>query len=507
MSKLIIMRGFPASGKTTRAKEIIKGTRNAYRFSLDDMRGMVSGSYEEWRTKSEQDDGYAERLYRVTETTIRLLLMDPDVTVVYDAQNVDAAILSKFVKAIDEKVGCEIETCDLDVPLDTLIERNRARGGSVPDGYIRHQYRTFHDTAFAPIDELRSFNLLKQMRINAHVKVREVDGDEGVFACNFTRDAFHNRIWNEYTSKARGLFLDRNGDVVMRGFDKFFNLGENPESSYETVMDELSFPAFMEDKENGFLGIIGTRDGSDGPEFRFFTKSGNTPYSQLVRENFERAVPPGSEAYDTIRRTLHDRNASMMCEVVDMESDRHIIAYPESCIYMLHVVKNGRVFETDRDALSAISSVAPGLLRPRSVRLDTRGDVERAIEKQSESLREGGVLYIPDKDGNYRPRVKVKSEHYRFVKSLRAPLKRVVFGKDDKGGTGGAEGDLGELVRSIADNADRSRLTYTRKAFGTSDVDMTYVAEYLLDQGISDGRDCRGLFAGRPQFGESEKQV
>lgn len=39
-----------------------------------------------------------------------------------------------------------------------------------------------------------------------NVNVRPVKGENDVYACNFSRDAFRNQRWDEYSSKARGLF-------------------------------------------------------------------------------------------------------------------------------------------------------------------------------------------------------------------------------------------------------------------------------------------------------------
>lgn len=115
-------------------------------------------------------------------------------------------------------------------------------------------------------------NLLELMRDSDNVNVRPVKGENDVYACNFSRDAFKNQRWDEYSSKARGLFLDGNGNVVARGFEKFFNLGENEQTTRENIDKRLKFPVRVERKENGFLGVAahsaddGHRDESDETE-------------------------------------------------------------------------------------------------------------------------------------------------------------------------------------------------------------------------------------------------
>lgn len=73
------------------------------------------------------------------------------------------------------------------------------------------------------------------------------------------------------SSKARGLFLDGNGNVVARGFEKFFNLGENEQTTRENIDKRLKFPVRVERKENGFLGLVSARGGGS---WRFWSKSG-----------------------------------------------------------------------------------------------------------------------------------------------------------------------------------------------------------------------------------------
>lgn len=102
-------------------------------------------------------------------------------------------------------------------------------------------------------------NLLEAMRDSDNVNVRPVKGETDVYACNFSRDAFRNQRWDEYSSKARGLFLDGNGNVVARGFEKFFNLGENEQTTRENIDKRLKFPVRVERKENGFLGLVSAR--------------------------------------------------------------------------------------------------------------------------------------------------------------------------------------------------------------------------------------------------------
>ena len=105
-------------------------------------------------------------------------------------------------------------------------------------------------------------NLLNAMMNNDLVRVKE-SGVPGVVACNFTRKAFYKGAWDEQTVRARGLFLDKNtGAVVARGYDKFFNVGQDggpasirdlAEAAVEAAPTSDNPHVTLRHKLNGFL--------------------------------------------------------------------------------------------------------------------------------------------------------------------------------------------------------------------------------------------------------------
>ena len=308
-------------------------------------------------------------------------------------------------------------------------------------------------------------NLLDGMRANPNVRVRLVRGETDVYACNFTRDAFYNHRWDEYSSKARGLFLDHEGRVVMRGFEKFFNLGENDTVTLDKVLSHDAYPVRVERKENGFLGLIGAAP--DG-RLRCWSKSGLTDYSPLIeRLLHERVTGRESELW----RILHERDVTMAVEVVDVESDRHIIGYDHSHLYFLHCIRNRETFGIDPDAERLLAESFQFDRPEVLLECHDRGELEKAIADAQSSDREGVVLYFSD-----GWMVKVKSTHYLEVKSIRSVLKGALLkGRpvptDDSGRS--------VLVRDVLERADRSRLVYHSKAFDEDDVDMTYVGSLV----------------------------
>ena len=464
MTMLTILQGLPASGKSTWAKA--HADKRTVIASADGIRRMLAGGLSDWHARMNGlDDAERSRMERlavesahdIARTALRMGL-----DVIADMQNIDDCSLDAWRKdAQDAGADVRVETMP-DLPLNVLLERNRLRGDAmVSEAYLRRAYAKTH-----PDDPMSDHgNLLDGMRTNPNVRVRPVRGETDVYACNFTRDAFRNHKWDEYSSKARGLFLDHEGRVVMRGFEKFFNLGENDTVTLDKVLDHDAYPVRVERKENGFLGLIGAAP--DG-RLRCWSKSGLTDYSPLIERLLRETV---ADRADDLWRILNDRNVTMAVEVVDMESDRHIVGYDHSRLFLLHCIRNMETFAIDPDAERLIAE-SFDFDRPEVLcECHDRDELEKVIADARASEREGVVLYYAD-----GWMVKIKSDHYLRVKSLRPLLKRVLLnGKpapvDDS--------ERARLVRTVLGKADPDRLTYRRAEFDEPDVDMTYVGSLI----------------------------
>lgn len=161
----------------------------------------------------------------------------------------------------------------------------------------------------------------------------------------------------------------------------------------------------------------------------------------------------------------------MAVEVVDVESDRHIVGYDHSRLYMLHCIRNAETFGIDTAAETLIGESFT-FDRPEVLcECHDRSELETAIGRAQASRREGVVLYYTD-----GWMVKVKSDHYLCVKSLRPLLKSILLnGKP----VPSDDSERSRLVRTVLEKADRSKLTYQREEFDEPDVDMTYVGKLI----------------------------
>src|SRR5579859_5121355 len=133
MSKhVIILKGLPASGKSTWAREQVEQYPGRYKIiSKDSLRAMLDCG--KWSKGNEQ-------FILKTRNMLILLALEEGYHVLVD----DTNLHPKHLEAIRELVKgkAEVEVKDFtDVPLGTCIERDRHRPNYVGEQVIRRMYR------------------------------------------------------------------------------------------------------------------------------------------------------------------------------------------------------------------------------------------------------------------------------------------------------------------------------------------------------------------------------
>ena len=137
MSKLIICRGIPASGKTFWAKQwVLEDPEHRVRINQDDIRLMLGKYWVPSREKLVQEiqfDAIVEALSRKFD-------------VVIDNTNLNKKVLEKFDRLIKTFEDYEIEYKDFfDTPLSVCIERDKNRDIQVSEKIIRNFYNNYKD--------------------------------------------------------------------------------------------------------------------------------------------------------------------------------------------------------------------------------------------------------------------------------------------------------------------------------------------------------------------------
>ena len=177
------------------------------------------------------------------------------------------------------------------------------------------------------------------LRSNRYIQEKKFGN---ISSFNFTNKAFYDKVWDEQTTKARGLYLDTmKGKVAARAYDKFFNINERPETKFDMLQYKLQFPIIAYVKENGFLGIVSYNEYEDD----LFIASKSTidsQFAQWFKDMLYEKV--SSDNIMKMKEFIKENNVSFVFECVDMKNDPHIIEYPESELFLLDIVRNDMEF-------------------------------------------------------------------------------------------------------------------------------------------------------------------
>jgi len=119
MGKIIIMKGLPASGKSTKAKEIIKETGNTIRLNKDLLREMLH--FNEFNFKN-------EKITKEIEERIAWLLLENEknINVVIDDTNLNEKTFKRW-KDIAEYTRSKCEVIDMETSMEECIKRDKER--------------------------------------------------------------------------------------------------------------------------------------------------------------------------------------------------------------------------------------------------------------------------------------------------------------------------------------------------------------------------------------------
>lgn len=266
--------------------------------------------------------------------------------------------------------------------------------------------------------EMSVLETVEAMRKNRFIIEKQFGN---ISSFNFSKEAFLDGVWNKQTIVARGLYINtRTMNVVARGFNKFFNINERPETKLEMLQYSLQFPVTCYVKENGYLGLVSYNEETDD----LFITSKSTPegdFSAWLREAVYSKMTP--EAIVKMKEMAKNDKVTFVFENVDMKHDPHIIEYPKSELYLLAIIKNDIKFaQYDYDQVVNIGNelglkvkVKAYTINSYSEFFDWYNEVTAEGYEYDGRIIEGFV--IEDANGFM---VKVKLNYYSFWKCMRA---------------------------------------------------------------------------------------
>lgn len=268
---------------------------------------------------------------------------------------------------------------------------------------------------------------LENMLNSEYIRVKELGND--IVSLNFTRNAFQDGIWNDETIKARGLFINKvTGEIVARSYNKFFQYDERQETK-DYVDNHLVYPLYLSKKYNGFLGILYVYN----DEFFIATKSTNDgEYCGYFKNILNNTIFANEEEKNILFNVLKENNCSAVFEVMDMVNDQHIV-YEEQPLALLDFIPNSldlngidkevELSEQLKNELNVNS-----IIIAKNTVINSKEELDNFLNRTEEKELEGAV--ITDSNGFMW---KYKTNFYRFWKTERSQLERLLRNKEVKG--------------------------------------------------------------------------
>lgn len=259
-----------------------------------------------------------------------------------------------------------------------------------------------------------------QDTLDSDPDVKNVELTDGIIVNNFTREAFEKNRWTPTTTNARGLFT-RDNEVVGRGFSKFFELGQTPTSTLES----LGYPVNAYVKHNGFLAIAFYDKVKHN--INVFSKGGGEPYSTWARQILKELGMIDSLVDYYCHPKFQD--TSVLFEIVDPINDPHIVKYNNVHAYPLAIVNNDMAGHVRLKEAESYWGIDKWLAFTADNEEILKSKVTDWLEWNS--TKEGLVLYGQNK------MLKVKTPFYHKAKELRSALghatkkRRWYYGAED----------------------------------------------------------------------------
>jgi len=246
---------------------------------------------------------------------------------------------------------------------------------------------------------------------------------------NFSKSVFYDGKWTELSKVARGLFLDNStGQIVGRGFDKFFNYREKMFNQDRWLEENLKFPVTAYKKYNGFLGILAWDQVES--KLLFLTKSMvDGAYSKIFSETFHDEFKDRSqEWWSDLASDLVSSNSCLVFEVIDPTRDPHIVKYEKPEVILLDMVKLEKTFSHPAyDDLVKFAGKFGFRAKEKAAVFEDWKSLREFIDlKQSyEKTRDEEGYVLEDSDGYH---FKLKGGWYKFWKMMRGIQKDVAAG-------------------------------------------------------------------------------
>ena len=254
--------------------------------------------------------------------------------------------------------------------------------------------------------------------------VREKHLANGISSFNFSNKCFFDKAWNSTNIKARGLFVKDN-EVIARSYNKFFNIGERPETEMDSLRENLVFPVCAYVKSNGFLAMISADPTEDGKLFIASKSTNEGDFAGYIRDVLDKTLTTAQQA--EFADYLRKNGCTAVFECIDPIHDPHIVEYTHPHLVLLDLVYND--FDYSHAGYYTLIDVAGHFgfyCKVLSKVIADWQEFEAFIDKWAARAYIEGIVY-EDADGFM---VKYKTPWYKNWKQARGVLQQVWTGRD-----------------------------------------------------------------------------
>lgn len=220
-----MMRGLPASGKTSTAKELMKEWGNFVRVNKDELRPMLHGDAK-WSGKKE----------KLTKKAQRVIVMDflrGDQSVIVDDTNLRPADEENW-KRLAQECKATFEVKDMDTPFEECISRDLERENGVGPHVILSMALSSGRYPYSNIVLCDIDGTVANIDHRLHY-VKDGNKDWDSFFSEVKHDTFRQDIWEQvkataYDNSAQVVFLSGRSDVCREDTEDWleWHIGELP---------------------------------------------------------------------------------------------------------------------------------------------------------------------------------------------------------------------------------------------------------------------------------------
>lgn len=266
-------------------------------------------------------------------------------------------------------------------------------------------------------------SFLQQALNDDNLNVKKLKNN--IYSVNFKNKVFYNNAWNSMTVRSRGLFIDGNNKVVARSYNKFFNVGERPETEMVSLHENLVFPVCAYAKSNGFLAMISADPTENGKLFIASKSTNEGDFAGYIRDVLDKTLTTAQQAdfADYLRKNY----CTAVFECIDPIHDPHIVEYSYPHLVLLDLVGNFFNYShADYNSLMDIAGYYGFHIKRLYKTLANWQEFNDFIDKQSTNVGVEGFVF-EDANGFM---VKYKTPWYKNWKQARGVLQQVWTGRD-----------------------------------------------------------------------------